>query len=134
MEDGGSAGQEPQQEAQAGLQRSGRATPGRADGGGPDLRDQEGREGDVGDERGAGVVDERVYLLSLFAAGLHLEHNRAGQSLLPGPASRGVPQISAPPPHASGCRALMVLNMIFMEMLDQRIQTQNHHGLHGEGC
>lgn len=44
------------------------------DGGGLDLRGQEGREGHMGDECGAGMVDERVYLLSLLAAGLHLKH------------------------------------------------------------
>ena len=44
------------------------------DGGGPDLRGKKGREGHVGDERGAAVVDERVDLLSLFAAGFHLKH------------------------------------------------------------
>lgn len=73
MEDGGCTDEEPQQEAQAWLQRRRWAAPRRVDGGGLDLRGQEGREGHMGDECGASLVDERVYLLSLFAAGLHLK-------------------------------------------------------------
>lgn len=46
--------------------------------GGLDLRVEEGREGDMGDQCGAGVVDEGVDLLCLLTAGFDLENRRAG--------------------------------------------------------
>lgn len=92
LEDGGCADEEPQQEAQAWLQRRW-AAPRRVDGDGLDLGGKEGREGHVGDECGAGMVDEGVYLLGLFDAGLHLKdtteqvmegHARNGRRFLVG--------------------------------------------------
>lgn len=74
LEDRGCTDEEPKQEAQAWLERRRWAGPRRVNGRGLELRGQEGREGHMGDECGAGMVDERVYLLSLFAAGLHLKH------------------------------------------------------------
>lgn len=46
------------------------------DGGGLDLRGEEGREGDLGDQCGAGIVDERIDLLGLLAAGFDLENSK----------------------------------------------------------
>lgn len=67
--------EEDQEEAQArGWRRAQGASGG--DGGGPDVRIQEGREGDVGDQSGAGVVDEGLDLLRLLAARFHLKDSR----------------------------------------------------------
>ena len=77
-EDRGCGDEEAQEKAQAGGQRRGRRASRRVDGGGLDLRVEEGREGDVGDQCGAGVVDEGVDLLCLLTAGLDLENRRAG--------------------------------------------------------
>lgn len=47
------------------------------DGGGLDLGGEEGREGNVGDQRGAGIVDEGIYLLGFLTAGFDLENTKA---------------------------------------------------------
>lgn len=76
LEDRGCSHEEAQQEAQAWGQRGRPRAPGRVDGGGLDLRIEEGREGDVGDQRGAGIVDEGIDLLGLLTAGFDLENTR----------------------------------------------------------
>lgn len=54
-----------------------RSAPGGVDAGGLDLGGEEGREGNMGDQRGAGIVDERIDLLGLLTAGFDLGDTRA---------------------------------------------------------
>lgn len=75
LEDGGD--EEAQEEAQDWRRRRGRRARRRLDGGGLDLGAQEGGQGDVGHEGGAGVVDEGVDLFRLLVAGFDLENKRA---------------------------------------------------------
>ncbi len=76
VEDWSWGDKQAQEDTQARRQRWGWTVPGRADGGGLDLRAEEGREGDVGHQCGAGVVDEGINLLSLFTAGFDLENTK----------------------------------------------------------
>lgn len=91
MEDRRCSDDEPQEEAQARVQGGGRSAPRGADVGGLDLGGEEGGEGDVGHQGGAGVVDQGVDLLGLLAAGFDLE--REEKSLITPP-----PEHSSPPP------------------------------------
>lgn len=73
----GCSDEEGQEEAPGGGQRWRQRGPRGVDVGGLDLRGEEGGEGDVGDQGGAGVVDEGIDLLRLLTAGFHLEDTRS---------------------------------------------------------
>lgn len=64
---------EAKEQAQDGGQRGRRCAPRGVNGGGLDLRGKKGREGDVGDQSGAGIIDEGINLLSLLTAGFNLQ-------------------------------------------------------------
>lgn len=51
------------------------------DGGGLDLGGEEGREWDMGDQSGAGIVDEGIDLLCLLTAGFDLEKTKIRSEL-----------------------------------------------------
>lgn len=70
----GRSGEEADEEAKGGGWSRRRSDPEGTDEGGLDLGGEEGRERDLGDQCGAGVVDERIDLLSLLTAGFDLEN------------------------------------------------------------